>query len=133
MFATPNLLRRALLLDALASGAMGIVMAAASGFVARLLDLPASFVLYVGLFLIAFAAFLLALRRYPVPALVWLVVLGNAAWAAASLAILFTGLIAPNVLGIVAIVAQALVVAVFAELQFIGLRRGLRRGGAVAA
>ena len=34
-----NFLRQALLLDAMASGAMGIVMAAAPGFIGRLLHL----------------------------------------------------------------------------------------------
>ncbi|MDF3072662.1 MAG: hypothetical protein K0S54_329 [Alphaproteobacteria bacterium] len=118
-----NLLRQALLLDAMASGLMGIVMAAAPGFVAQLLNLPMGFVLYIGIFLIGFAAALLVLRRYPLPALVWLVIVGNAGWVLASIAILFTGLIAPNTLGIVVIAAQALAVAVFAELEFMGQRR----------
>jgi hypothetical protein len=118
-----NLLRQALLLDATASGLMGLVMAAAPGFVGGLLGLPAGFVLYIGIFLIGFAAALLVLQRYPLPALVWLVIVGNAAWAIASIAILFTTLIAPNTLGIVVIVAQAAAVALFAELQFIGQRR----------
>ena len=124
-----NLLRQALLLDAMASGAMGLAMAAAPGFIGGLLNLPIGFVLYIGLFLVGFAAMLLVLRRYPQPALIWLVILGNFAWAIASIAVLFTNLIAPNTLGIVVIAAQALAVAVFAELQFMGQRRA----GPVAA
>lgn len=123
MFATGNLLRQALLLDAAASGSMGIVMAAVPGFVGGLLGLPTGFVLYVGLFFVAFALCLLALQRYPVPGLVWLVVLGNFAWSVASVAILFTDLIAPNTFGIVVVIAQAVAVAVFAELEMIGQRR----------
>jgi hypothetical protein len=123
MFNNGTLLRQALLLDATASGAMGIVMAAAPGFVGNLLNLPTGFVLYIGLFFVAFAASLLVLRRYPQPALIWLVILGNFAWAIASIAILFTSVIAPNTLGIVVIAGQALAVAVFAELQFMGQRR----------
>jgi hypothetical protein len=119
-----NLLRQALLLDAMASGAMGIVMAAAPGFIARLLNLPNGFVLYIGLFLIGFAATLLVLRRYPQPTLIWLVILGNIGWVIASIVLLFTSLIAPNTLGVIFIVAQAAVVALFAELEFIGQRRG---------
>ncbi len=120
-----TLLRRALLLDAYASGAMGAVMALASGLVARLLNLPPSLVLAIGIFLIGFAAFLLLLARQarPSPALVWLVIVGNAGWVIASIALLFTDLIAPNTLGIVVIVAQALAVAVFTELELIGQRR----------
>ncbi|MGE0658808.1 MAG: hypothetical protein AB7F36_14505 [Reyranellaceae bacterium] len=123
MFANGNFLRQALLLDAAASGSMGLVMAAAPGFVAGLLGLPAGFVLAIGVFFVVFALSLLALRSYPLPALVWLVVLGNFAWSVASVAILFTDLIAPNTFGIVVIIAQAVAVAVFAELEMIGQRR----------
>jgi len=123
MFANGNLLRQALLLDAAASGSMGLVMAAAPGLVGGLLGLPTSFVLAIGVFFVVFALSLLALRSYPVPILVWLVILGNAAWAVASIAILFTDLIEPNTIGIVVIVAQAVAVAIFAELELIGQRR----------
>ncbi len=118
-----NFLRQALLLDATASGVLGLVMAAAPDFVGRLLNLSTGLVLYIGLFFVVFAASLLMLRRYPVPALVWLIIVGNAGWALASIAILFTNLIAPNTLGIVVIAGQALAVALFAELEFIGQRR----------
>ncbi len=123
MFANGNLLRQALLLDAAASGSMGLVMAAAPGLVGGLLGLPMGFVLAIGVFFVVFALSLLALRSHPVPALVWLVILGNAAWAVASIAILFTDLIAPNTIGIVVIVAQAVAVCIFAELELIGQRR----------
>jgi len=118
-----NFLRQALLLDAGASGLMGIVMAAAPGFVGRLLNLPTGFVLGIGLFFVVFAVTLLVLRRYPMPALIWLVILGNAAWGIASIAVLFTGLLTPNTFGIAVIVVQAVAVFVFAELEFMGQRR----------
>lgn len=118
-----NFLRQALLLDAGASGLMGIVMAAAPSFVGRLLNLPSGFVLGIGLFFVVFATTLLVLRRYPLPALIWLVILGNAAWGVASIAVLFTNLLAPNTLGIAVIVFQAVAVFVFAELEYLGQRR----------
>lgn len=118
-----NFLRQALLLDAGASGLMGIVMAAAPSFVGRLLNLPSGFVLGIGLFFVVFAATLLVLRRYPLPALIWLVILGNAAWGVASIAVLFTDLLAPNMLGVAVIVFQAVAVLVFAELEYLGQRR----------
>lgn len=125
MFDNGNFLRRALVLDAGASGILGVVMALAPGFVGRLLNLPIPFVLYIGIFFVAFALTLLVLARQarPAPALVWLIIVGNAGWALASIAILFTGLIAPNTLGIIVIAGQALAVALFAELEFIGQRR----------
>jgi hypothetical protein len=56
----------------------------------------------------------------PVP-LVWTVVLGNLAWVAASV---LTAVLAPlTVVGTVVVVAQALAVAAFADLQWLGLRR----------
>ena len=59
-----------------------------------------------------------------------LVVVGNAAWTLASIALLFSGAVSPNLLGEFVMVAQAIATGVFAELQFIGLRKS---GGAVAA
>ena len=47
----------------------------------------------------------------------------NVLWVAASIFLLFSEAIAPNMLGIAFVCAQALAVALFAELQFVGLRR----------
>ena len=47
----------------------------------------------------------------------------NVAWVAGSIGLLMSGTVAPTVLGHVFVVFQAVVVGVFAELQFIGLRR----------
>ena len=56
----------------------------------------------------------------PVP-LVWAVVVGNLAWVAASAVV---ALLAPlTVLGTVVAVVQAVGVAVFADLEWLGLRR----------
>ena len=56
-------------------------------------------------------------------ALVLLVVVGNAAWTLGSFALLFSGAVSPNLLGQLVIVAQAIATGVFAELQYVGLRR----------
>jgi len=52
-----------------------------------------------------------------------IVIAGNAAWTLASIALLFSGAVTPNLLGEAAIAMQAIVVGVLAELQYIGLRR----------
>ena len=44
--------------------------------------------------------------------------------------LLFSGLVSPNLLGEIAVAAQAIATGVFAELQYVGLRRS---GAAVAA
>ena len=65
----------------------------------------------------------------PKPLLV-LVVVGNAAWTLASIALLFSGAVNPNLSGELVVVAQAISTGVFAELQYIGMRRS---GDTVAA
>lgn len=62
--------------------------------------------------------------------LVAIVIAGNAAWTIASIALLFSGAVTPNLLGELFVAIQAIIVGALAELQFIGLRRS---GGAVAA
>jgi hypothetical protein len=54
---------------------------------------------------------------------VWTVIAVNAIWAVDSMALLASGWMAPNHFGQALIVMQAVAVGVFAELQFIGLRR----------
>jgi hypothetical protein len=62
--------------------------------------------------------------------LVVIVIAGNAAWTLASIALLFSGAVTPNLLGEAFVVIQAIVVGTLAELQFIGLRKS---GNALAA
>jgi hypothetical protein len=47
----------------------------------------------------------------------------GAAWTVASIARLFGGAVAPNLLGEAAVAMQAIAVDVFAELQYVGPRR----------
>lgn len=85
-----------------------------------------------GLFLIVYTALVgwLGTRILVPKALVMLVIIGNAAWTLASIALLFSDAVSPNLLGTIVVVAQAIATGVFAELQYVGLRRS---GGAVAA
>lgn len=120
-----RLLRRALRLDAAASGALGVVSLAAAPALVDLLGPPAPVLVGVGAFLVVFAAGLLVLAARPVvprPA-AWTVVLGNAAWVGGSvLATLVAGSSLTG-LGVAVVLAQAAAVAVFADLQWLGLRR----------
>jgi len=83
-----------------------------------------------GLFLIAYTLLVgwLGTRTTVPKALVAIVIAGNAAWTLASIALLFSSLVSPNLLGQMAIAMQAIVVGALAELQYIGLRRS---GGTV--
>ena len=125
-------LRRALLADAIFSGVSAIGLTLGAGTFASLLDLPEALLQETGLFLIAYTIMVGWLgTRHAVPrALVMVVVAGNAAWTLASIALLFSGAVSPNLLGEIVVVAQAIATGVLAELQYVGLRRS---GGAVAA
>jgi hypothetical protein len=94
--------------------------------------LPGALLRETGLFLVAYTALVGWLTTRPsVPkALVLLVIAGNTAWTFASIALLFSGAVNPNLLGEILVVAQAIATGVFAELQYVGLRRS---GGAVTA
>ncbi|MDQ3806299.1 MAG: hypothetical protein M3416_21030 [Acidobacteriota bacterium] len=122
---TSPFLRRVLLADAATSGASGLLMTLGSGPLGDLLGVPPPLLRYAGLSLLPFAAlvaYLATRERLPRPA-VWAVIALNALWAADSILLLVGGWVGPTALGYAFIVAQALVVAAFAEAQYIGLRK----------
>ncbi len=125
-------LRRALLADAVFSGIAAVVLTLDASALAPLLDLPEALLRETGLFLIAYTALVgwLGTRQTMPKVLVAIVIAGNIAWTIGSIALLFSGAVTPNLLGEAFVVAQAIATGVFAELQYIGLRRS---GGAVAA
>jgi uncharacterized protein YjeT (DUF2065 family) len=126
------LLRRAFLLDTIASGMMALLLTLGAGELAPLLDLPEQLLRETGLFLVAYTALVgwLATRQSMPKLLLVIVIAGNAVWTVASIALLFSNAVTPNGLGQIFVVAQAMVPGALAELQYIGLRRS---GGAVMA
>ena len=126
--ASPNALKRALLLDAAASGAMGVLFVLAAGSLAGLLGLPVVLLRYVGVFLIPFAAALLwiATRAATAAPLIMAIVVGNVLWVAASVLLLVSGVVNPTLLGEAVVLAQAAAVQLFAYLEYSGLTRHQR-------
>jgi hypothetical protein len=118
-------LRRAIQADAIFSGVSAVLLTLGASELAPLLNLPEALVRETGLFLVAYAALVgwLGTRATMPKTLVIIVIAGNAAWTLASIALLFSGAVTPNLLGEAAIAMQAIVVGALAELQFIGLRR----------
>jgi hypothetical protein len=118
-------LRRAIQADAIFSGLSAVLLTFGAGEFAPLLNLPEALLRETGLFLIGYAALVGWLGTRPtMPKLpVTIVIAGNAAWTLASIALLFSTAISPNLLGEAAVAMQAIVVGVLAELQFIGMRR----------
>jgi hypothetical protein len=119
------LLRRAIQIDAAVSGAMALLLTFAVAMLAPLLHLPEALLLESGLFLIAYVALVgwLGTRATMPKLLVLVIIIGNALWTLGSIGLLFSGAVTPNLLGQIFVAAQAIAVGVFAELQYIGLRR----------
>jgi hypothetical protein len=94
-------LQRVLAADAATCVATGLLMLFGAGALAPWLGIPPTLMRYAGASLLPIAAFIasVAARDSSPRVLVWAVIAGNAAWS------------------------QALVVALFAELEFVGLRR----------
>jgi hypothetical protein len=124
-------LRRAILADAIFSGVSALLLTFGAGALAPLLNLPEALLHETGLFLIAYAALVgwLGTRQSMPKALVVMVIAGNAAWTLASIALLFSGAVTPNLLGEAFVAIQAIAVGALAELQYIGLRKS---GGVLA-
>jgi hypothetical protein len=110
-------LRQVLALDAATGVAMGVLLVAAAAPLAGLLGLPPALLYWAGIVLFPCAALMLlaAASRPPPPALVWLIILGNAAWVIASIGVLV--MLQPNALGITFVLLQAAVVAVMTVLE----------------
>lgn len=125
MIPSSRLLRFALILDAIGSGAVALMLVAGAGLLAPMLQLPEPFMRTAGVVLIPWVALVawLGSREIVSKQLIWSVIAGNAAWTIGSLALLATNWIAPSMLGTAFIVAQATAVGIFAELQVMGLRR----------
>lgn len=119
------LLRRALQLDALVSGGAGLLMTLGAGPLSALLALPATLLTGAGLSMLPWCAVLLWLARRDTldRRAVWAVIAVNAVWVVDSVLLLASGWVQPTLLGQAFVIAQALAVVLFAELQFFGLKR----------
>lgn len=120
-----NLIRFALTADAIATAATGALLAIGGGLLAELTGLPAAATLPLGLFLIAFAAFVgwIGMQRETPRGTATLIVLVNAAWVVGSVIVLLAGTWTLTLLGVAFVLAQAVAVAAFVALQWIGLGR----------
>lgn len=134
IFASPRFLPRVMAADALSCAATGALQLGLGDTLARLTGLPAPLLGGTGVFLLAYAALAAWMARRPVPPrrLIGLVIVGNLAWAAGCVALLLGGGVAPTALGVAWVLAQAVVVLVLAELQWMGLRASARRDAAAA-
>jgi hypothetical protein len=124
-FSPSPFLRYALIGDALASGATGLLLALGAGALTGFLGLPEALMRAAGLILLPYAAAIAVLgtRATVSRRAVWAVIAVNGVWVADSLILLASGWVSPTALGYAFVMAQALAVLVFAEAQYFGLRR----------
>lgn len=123
---TPSLfLRRVLQLDAAATGATGVLLLGGTSLLHGLLNLPVPLMTYAGIFCVAWAVTLglASVRKQLSRSFVWTIIWANAFWTLGSIALLVSGYVAPTLLGYTFVIAQALAVGVFAELQYVGLTK----------
>ena len=120
-----SFLRLALIADAAVSGATGLLAFAGAGILDALLGLPTELLRYAGLSLIPYAAIVayVGTRANISRAAVWAVVAYNVLWSIDSVVLLVSGYVAPTALGYAFVIFQAAVVAGFAGLQVVGLRK----------
>ena len=118
-------LRLALLGDAAASAATGLLLAVAATPLAALLGLPEPLLRGAGLLLLPYAAFVAwaGTRAAPPRWAVRAAVVVNLIWVADSVLLLALDRVAPTALGVAFVLAQALVVLGFAVAQWTALRR----------
>ncbi len=90
-----------------------------------LLGIPSALLMVAGLAFFPYAAYLLWLAKRPAMprAAVWVPIVLNVLWAIECLAFAFNASPQPTSLGQVFIASHVIAVLVFAELEFIGLRR----------
>lgn len=126
--ANDRMLRIALKADAIASGVTGLGFVALGQMHENLYGLPTALTMPAGIFLLAYAAMVwfTATRPRVSPTLVWTIIIGNAMWVVASATVILADLVPLTGLGIAFVALQAAAVALFAELEFIGLRRASR-------
>lgn len=124
-FQTSTFLRRVLYADAATCVASGLLMTLGSGLFGQFSGLPTGLLRSAGVSLFPFAALLvyLATRDHLSPPVVWAVIVLNALWTVDSLLLLLTGWVAPTEVGYAFVIAQALGVAMFAGLEYLGLRK----------
>lgn len=117
-------LKRVLLLDAASCLGMGIMLILGADLLSVPLGLQSVLLSGAGFALVPIGLYMgwLALRLNAAGILVWLVILGNAAWVVKSLILAFSH---PDItpLGVAFVTSQAAIVLVLAILEYSGVRR----------
>ena len=122
-----SVLRRAVQLDAVVSGAFGLVLLVAGPFLVEVLGAPLTVLWPVAVVCLGYAAALWLVQSRPriSTGAAWSIVALNLVWAAASVVLVVLGWLPLTALGVGFVILQAVVVAALADAQFVGLRRAV--------
>lgn len=120
-----NFLRYVLFADAATCIACGLLLSTGNASLEKMLGLPSALMFYAGISLFPFAAFLIyaATRKSISKTFIWLIIGLNLLWTIDSFLLLVSGYAAPTTPGYVFVIFQAIGVLMFADLEFIGLRK----------
>ncbi|GGX47870.1 hypothetical protein [Streptomyces chryseus] len=122
---TARLLRLVLRVDSVSTAVMGVVLIAAVGPLGSATGMPVAFSVGFAIYQLGGAAALALVAGYPVipSGLVWAVIAVNALSAVACVVVAFGDMVPLTGFGVVFMLAGALIVAVYAALEYAGLRR----------
>jgi hypothetical protein len=121
-------MRLVLKLDAVATGAVGLLSVAASPMLDDLLGIPLALLVPVGLFLVAYATaiWIVATRRRVSRPAVWAAFAVNLIYTVDCVVVVVAGWFPLTALGIAFVLLQAAAVTLFAVAQFYALRKAAR-------
>jgi len=119
------MLRFALRLDAVASAMIGLLTLIGASPVSTWVGAPSAAVFAAGAFMLVYGVAIgwLSTRGRLDARLVWAVIVGNLVWVVDSVLLAGSDWIHPGTLGSVLLLGQAVAVAAFAQLQYLGLRQ----------
>lgn len=125
LISSPRFLRAVVWFDASTGVLLGALHLLLTAPLAEWLSLPAGLLQATGVMLLGYAALAIAIARSePMPrGWLWVLIVGNFAWAAASLALLLGSTLTPTLLGLAYLLVHVVSVALLAELQWWGVRR----------
>jgi hypothetical protein len=125
LMSSSRFLRAVVWFDASTGVALGALHLLLTTPLAEWLGLPAGLLQVTGVMLLGYAALAVAIARSePMPrGWLWVLIVGNLAWALASLALLLGSTPTPTLLGQAYLLVHVVSVALLAELQWWGVRR----------
>ncbi|PJI98723.1 hypothetical protein CLU85_3554 [Acidovorax sp. 69] len=125
LMSSPRFLRAVVWFDASTGLLLGALHLLLTAPLAEWLGLPPGLLQVTGALLLGYAALAVAIAQSePMPrGWLWLLIVGNFAWALASLALLLGSALTPTLLGQAYLMVHGVSVAALAELQWLGVRR----------